>query len=153
MAYKWLNIYLENRKQFLSIDKCQSAVRNISCGVPQVSTLNFLLYVNDMCNISKLVKYILFADDTKQFYYLSILKNQSFQKLKLYCIDVVICLIRIICISYIVLCLTYCVEIWGNTYPTNINVIFLLQNIVICIMSAAKSLDHTNSFFFNISMS
>ena len=23
--------------------------------------------------------------------------------------------------------LTYCVEIWGNTYPTNINDIFLLQ--------------------------
>ena len=67
MANKWLNSYLENRKQFVSIEKCQSAVRNILCGVPQGSILDpklFVLYVNDMCNISKLVKYILFADDT-----------------------------------------------------------------------------------------
>ena len=44
------------------------AVCNISCGVPQGSILGprlFILYVNDMCNISKLIKYILFADDTK----------------------------------------------------------------------------------------
>ena len=27
----------------------------------------FILYVNDLCNISKLVKYILFADDTNLF--------------------------------------------------------------------------------------
>ena len=63
VAYKWVNSYQENRKQFVSIDKCQSAVRNISCGVPQVSDLGpklyFTLYVKDMCNISKLVKYIL----------------------------------------------------------------------------------------------
>ena len=67
VSHKWLNSYLENRKQFVSIDKCQSAVRNIPCGVPQSSILGlklFILYVSDMCNISKLVKYILFADDT-----------------------------------------------------------------------------------------
>ena len=67
MAYKWLNSYFENKKQFVSIDKCQSAVRNISCGLPQGSILGpklFILYVNDMCSITKLVKYILF-DDTK----------------------------------------------------------------------------------------
>ena len=71
--HKWLNSYLENRKQFtgMSIDKCQSAVCNISCGVPQGSILApklFILYINDMCNISKLVKYILFADDMTNFY-------------------------------------------------------------------------------------
>ena len=68
VAYKWLNSYLEYRKQFVSIDKWQSAVRNISSGVPQGSLLGhklFILYVNDMCNIYKLVKHILFADDTK----------------------------------------------------------------------------------------
>jgi len=44
------------------IDTCKSD------GVPQGSILGtklFIMYVNDMCNISKLVKYILFADDTK----------------------------------------------------------------------------------------
>ena len=79
MAYKWLNNYLENRKQFVSIDKCQSALSNISCGVPQGSILSpnlFILYVNDMCNISKLVKYILFVDDMKTcFMQITILKD------------------------------------------------------------------------------
>ena len=71
MAFKLLNIYLENRQQCKSIDKCKSDVRNISCGVTQGSILCptlFILYVNDMCNISKLVKCILFADDTNIFY-------------------------------------------------------------------------------------
>ena len=27
----------------------------------------FILYINDLCNISRLVKYILFADDTNLF--------------------------------------------------------------------------------------
>ena len=65
VAYKWLNSYLENRKQFVSIDKCQPAVHYISCGVPQGSILGpklFILYDNDMCNITKLVKYF-YADN------------------------------------------------------------------------------------------
>ena len=43
----------------------------ISCGVPQGSIIGpqlFMLYVNDMCNVSKLLKYILFADDANIFY-------------------------------------------------------------------------------------
>ena len=42
----------------------------ISCGVPQGSILGpalFILYVNDMCNVSSVVKSILFADDTNLF--------------------------------------------------------------------------------------
>ena len=42
----------------------------ISCGVPQGSILGpalFILYVNDMCNVSSIVKSILFADDTNLF--------------------------------------------------------------------------------------
>ena len=40
--------------------------------MPQGSTLGpqlFILYVNDMCNVSKLLKFILIADDTNIFYY------------------------------------------------------------------------------------
>ena len=43
----------------------------ISCGVPQGSILGpqlLIVYVNDMCNVSKLLKYVLFADDTNILY-------------------------------------------------------------------------------------
>ena len=41
------------------------------CGVPQGSILGpklYIMYFNDILNASKLVKYILFADDTNMFY-------------------------------------------------------------------------------------
>ena len=59
VAFKWINSYLENRKQFVSFDKCNSDMRNISCGVPLGSIVGpklFILYINDMCNILNLVK-------------------------------------------------------------------------------------------------
>ena len=43
----------------------------IQCGVPQGSILGpllFTIYVNDMCNVSKLLNFILFADDTNIFH-------------------------------------------------------------------------------------
>ena len=43
----------------------------VSQGVPQGSILGplfFLLYINDICNLSQLVETILFADDTNIFF-------------------------------------------------------------------------------------
>ena len=62
----WIKSYLENRKQFVQYDAI-SDCKEILCGVPQGSILGpklFILYINDICKISEIMKFVLFADDT-----------------------------------------------------------------------------------------
>ena len=69
-ANAWLNNYLTNRNQYVIADGHSSGMRLITCGVPQGSVLGpvlFLLYINDICNVSNLLKFVLFADDTNIF--------------------------------------------------------------------------------------
>ena len=70
VANYWLSCYLENRLQYVSFDDMDSTMRNVICGVPQGSILGpklFILYINDICNVSPVLKFILFADDTNIF--------------------------------------------------------------------------------------
>ena len=63
----WLRSYLYERKQYVSFNSFNSELMNISCGVPQGSILGpklFILYINDICNVSKLLHFVLFAEDT-----------------------------------------------------------------------------------------
>ena len=56
-----------NRKQYVLYNSCKSDHKNILCGVPQGSILGpllFILYVNDITNISNVLEFVLFADDT-----------------------------------------------------------------------------------------
>ena len=65
-----IKIYLSNRKQFVNIDGCSSDLLDVICEVSQWSILGptlFIIYINDICNVSNLVKFILFADDTNVF--------------------------------------------------------------------------------------
>ena len=65
--HDWLRSYLTDRKQFVSLDDCNSNLSNISCGVPQGSILGpllFLIFVNDLPNCDGFFDYTLFADDT-----------------------------------------------------------------------------------------
>ena len=69
-ANDWVKSYLSCRKQFVQVDEHASKLLDIICGVPQGSVLGpklFILYINDLCNVSNLVKYVLFADDTNIF--------------------------------------------------------------------------------------
>ena len=53
--------------QYVQIKEYSSVLQSIKCGVPQGSILGptlFLLYMNDICNVSTILKCILFADDT-----------------------------------------------------------------------------------------
>ena len=70
VAKQWLSSYLENRKQYVCFNGTDSGFLPITCGVSQGSILGptlFLLYVNDLCNVSTRLTYILFADDTSCF--------------------------------------------------------------------------------------
>ena len=70
IAKKWITSYLANRKQYVYFNDVNSNQANITCGVPQGSIIGpslFILYVNDICNVSSLLKSILFADDTSCF--------------------------------------------------------------------------------------
>ena len=67
---EWFQSYLIDRKQYVEIDNIQSQQKSMRCGVPQGSILGpllFIIYVNDMCNISDKLQFIKFADDTSVF--------------------------------------------------------------------------------------
>ena len=66
----WIQNYLSNQKQFVFYNNSQSDTCEISCGVPQgyiLGSLLYLLYVNDIVNVSEKISCILFADDTNIF--------------------------------------------------------------------------------------
>lgn len=71
ICYQWIKSYLTNRQQYVSYNDTDSDFKNVVCGIPQGSILGpllFLLYINDLSNISSKLKFILFADDTNIFY-------------------------------------------------------------------------------------
>ncbi len=70
VGLSWLSSYLRNRQQFIQIGDHKSDFINITCGVPQGSILGqklFILYINDICRVTQLLKFVLFADDTNIF--------------------------------------------------------------------------------------
>ena len=70
-ALGWFSSYLEPRLQFVAYKGVNSPPLVTKCGVPQGSILGpllFLIYINDLANVSDLLSKILFADDTSLFY-------------------------------------------------------------------------------------
>ena len=70
LAYDWFKSYLINRKQFLFFNNVTSTYKLITCWVPQGSFLElllFLLYINNIVNVSSLLFTIFYADDSNLF--------------------------------------------------------------------------------------
>ena len=67
IAHDWFESYLTNRQQYVTLNKANSKRARITCGVPQGSILGpilFLLYINDLNDVSNRLQSIMFADDT-----------------------------------------------------------------------------------------
>ena len=64
---KWFESYLTGRTQYVAFNGTNSDIHYVKCGVPRSSILGpllFILYMNDMCGVSKLLFTLLYADDT-----------------------------------------------------------------------------------------
>ena len=70
IVFEWMESYLSSRRQLVLFNYVKSEYANVTCGVPQGSIMGpllFVLYVNDIANVSTSLLPILFADDTNVF--------------------------------------------------------------------------------------
>ena len=88
---KWFGSHLSNRKQYVSVNGCSSEELTLAHCVPQGSVLGpllFLIFINDLTNVSKHLIFYLFANDTNIYFELTDLLqiqkvvNREFRKVR-----------------------------------------------------------------------
>uniref|UniRef100_A0A8C6M2L5 Reverse transcriptase domain-containing protein n=1 Tax=Nothobranchius furzeri TaxID=105023 RepID=A0A8C6M2L5_NOTFU len=83
VAYDWIKSYLDNRFQYVHINNTDSQLLTVTTGIPQGSVLGpllFVLYINDICLVSKTLHFILFADDTNVSFGKDLIKMDKVEK-------------------------------------------------------------------------
>ena len=90
-AFDWFQLYLTGRSQYVTVNGHISNFLPITCGVPQGSVLGpllFLISVNNLANVSKVLEFYLFADNTSIYFdsydliTLQKMVNKELQKVK-----------------------------------------------------------------------
>ncbi len=67
LSIKLMESYLSNTKEYVEIDDSDSDLLYLTTGLPQGSILGpllFIIYTNDIAQFSKLLGFIIYADDT-----------------------------------------------------------------------------------------
>ena len=131
VANTWINSYLTNRKQFVFFNDNVSAAKTVLCRVLQGSILGkllFLLYVNDVVNVSDNMFPILFADDTNVFINAVNLNNMTVSMNKdLLNITTLISLYYAFIYSY----LMYGVEVWDGALSSYKDVLIKIVRVMV----------------------
>ena len=93
VIWNWFKSYLTGGQQYVYLQGESSEIREITCSVPQGSVLGpllFLLYINDLPNVSDKLKFYLFADDTNIYFesndlkYIESTVNQELKNLSIW---------------------------------------------------------------------
>ena len=66
-ALEWFLSYLTDKTQCVAIRDAWTNFSKVTCVVPQGSILGpllFIIYINDIVNVSNVLEFVLFADDT-----------------------------------------------------------------------------------------